>query len=70
MCDAGSRVLSFSGPPVEGIFPLELTWLLTLFPKAISDEGINRGLVCANMHSITYFQKILTFMSLAGECRQ
>ena len=33
---------------VEGIFPLELTWVQTPFPpKTPSDESINRGLVCA-----------------------
>ena len=50
--------------PVEGIFPLELTWILTLFPKkALSDESINRGLVYAHMHSIARTQKILKLMS-------
>ena len=39
--------------PVEGIFPLELTWVQTPFPpKTPSDESINRGLVCAHMHFI------------------
>ena len=32
-------------------------------PKTLSDESINRGLVCAHMHFITRTQKILTFMS-------
>ena len=27
--------------PVEGIFPLELTWVLTPFPRALSDESVN-----------------------------
>ena len=50
--------------PVEGIFPLELTWVRTPFPpKAPSDESINGGLVCAHMHFIARTQKILTFMS-------
>ena len=26
---------------VEGIFPMELTRVLTLFPKTLSDESIN-----------------------------
>ena len=39
-------------------------------PKTPSDESINRGLVCAHMHFIARTQKILTFMSLTGECRQ
>ena len=43
----------------EGIFPLELTWVQTPFPKTPSDESINRGLVCANMHFIALTQKIL-----------
>ena len=39
-------------------------------PKTLSDESINRGLVCAHMHFIAQTQKILTFMSQTGECRQ
>ena len=31
-------------------------------PKTLSDESIDRGLVCAYMHSITQTLKILTFM--------
>ena len=31
--------------------------------KTLSDESINRGLVCAHMHSTARSQKILTFMS-------
>ena len=38
--------------------------------KTLSDESINRGLVCAHMHIIPRTQKILTFMSQTGECRQ
>ena len=38
--------------------------------KTHSDESINRGLVCAHMHFIARTQKILTFMSETGECRQ
>ena len=60
--DAASRVRPSSEPPLEGIFPLALTWALTLFPKAISDESINQGLVCAHMHSIARTQKVLTPM--------
>ena len=48
---------------VEGIFPLELTCVLIPFPKTLSDESTNRGLVCAQTHSIARTQKILTFMS-------
>ena len=47
-------------PPVEGIFPLELTWVLTPFFKTLLDDSINRGLVCAQMHSMA---RILIFMS-------
>ena len=47
---------------VEGIFPLELTWVQAPFPQT-PDESINRGLVCAHMHFIARTQKILTFMS-------
>ena len=32
-------------------------------PKTLSDESINRGLVCAHMHFIARTQNILTFMS-------
>ena len=39
-------------------------------PKTLSDDSINRGLVCAHMHFIARTQKILTFMSWTGECRQ
>ena len=49
--------------PVEEIFSLELTWVLTPFHPNSSDEGINRGLVCAHVHSIARTQKILTSMS-------
>ena len=38
--------------------------------KTLSDESIDRGLVCAHMHFIAQTQKILTFMSWTGECRQ
>ena len=57
---------------IEGIFPLELIWVLTPFPlkKTLTDESIDRGLVCAHMHSIAWIQKILTFMSQTGECQQ
>ena len=39
-------------------------------PKTPLDESVNRGLVCAHMHFIARTQKILTFMSYAGECWQ
>ena len=35
--------------------------------KTISDEGINRGLVFAHIHSLARTQKILTFVSNAGK---
>ena len=60
----GGSILFWGNFPVEGVFPLELTWLQTPFPqKTLSDESINRGLVCAHMHFIARTQKILTFMS-------
>ena len=59
---AGS-ILLWRNFPVEWIFPLELTWAQTPFPQTLSDESINRGLVCAHMHFIAQTQKILTFMS-------
>ena len=49
--------------PDEGVFSFKLTWVLTTFPANLSDESINRGLVCAHMHSIARTQKMLTFMS-------
>ena len=52
----------------SGFFPLELAWVLTLFP--IRWEYIHRGLVCAHMHSIAQTKRILTFMSQTSECRQ
>ena len=57
-------------PPVEGMFPLESAWVLTPFHKTLSDKSINRGLVCAHMHSITQTPKILTFKASMGECQQ
>ena len=39
-------------------------------PKTLSDESINRDLVCAYMHFIAWTQKILMFKSLMGECRK
>ena len=54
LCDLASWVRSSPEPLVEGIFPLEVTWVLL-------DESINRGLLCALMHSIVRTQKILTF---------
>ena len=54
---AGS-ILLWGNLPVEGIFPLELTWVQTPFPlKTLSDESINRGLVCAHMHFIARTQR-------------
>ena len=49
--------------PIEGILPFELTSVLAPFSKTHLDEGINRGLVSAHMHSILWTQKMLTFMS-------
>ena len=41
LCDAASQVQTSSEPPGEEIFPLELTWVLTQFPKTLSDESKN-----------------------------
>ena len=57
------RVRTSCEPVAEGIFPLELAWVLTPFFNALSDESVNPGLVCAHMHSIVRTQKILSFMS-------
>ena len=59
---AGS-ILLWGNFLVEGIFPLELTWVQTPVPQKLQDESINGGLVCAHMHFIARTQKILTFMS-------
>ena len=68
--DVASRIPPFSEPPVDAIFPLELTWVLTPFSKTLSDKSINRVLVCAHMNSVARIQKTLSFMSCTGECRQ
>ena len=57
--------------------PLSLRYMVSDFistasphPQTLSDESINRGLVCAHVHSIARTQKILTFMPQPSECRQ
>ena len=51
----------FSG---RGDFPLGVNLGSNSIPKkTLSDESVNRGLVCAHMHFIARTQKILTFMS-------
>ena len=60
---AGS-ILLWGHFPVEGIFSLGVNMgSNSIPPKTLSDESINRGLVCAHMHFIAWTQKILTFMS-------
>ena len=60
---AGS-ILLWGHFPVEGIFSLGVNMgSNSIPPKTLSDESINRGLVCAHMHFIARTQKILTFMS-------
>ena len=50
--------------PVEGDFSLGVNMGSNSIPqKTLSDESINRGLVCAHMHFIARTQKILTFMA-------
>ena len=56
-------ILLWGNFPVEGIFPLSNMGSNSIPPKALSDESINRGLVCAHMHFIARTQKILTLMS-------
>ena len=52
---------TFSG---RGDFPLGVNMgSNSISPKTLSDESINRGLVCAHMRFIARTQKILTFMS-------
>ena len=52
---------AFSG---RGDFSLGVNMGSNSIPtKTLSDESINRGLVCAHMHFIARTQKILTFMS-------
>ena len=41
-----------------------------LFPIDSLGESVNRGLVCAHIHSTAQTQKIMTFKSLMGECRK
>ena len=53
---------------VDGIFTLELTWVLTPLATTPSDKSINQGPVCAHMHAQA--QKILIFMSWTGECKK
>ena len=54
---AGS-ILLWGHFPVEGIFPLELTWVQTPFPKkTLSDESTYRGLVCARVHFIARLKR-------------
>ena len=61
---AGSTLL-WGHLPVEGDFSLGVNMgSNSIPPKTLSDESINRGLVCAHMHDfIARTQKILTFMS-------
>ena len=55
-----SWVRSFSEPPVGGIFPLELTWVLTPFPKNYFGWKYKpRSSLCTH----AFHQQILTFMS-------
>ena len=67
-----SRVRSSSGDIFgRGDFSLGVNMGSNSIPqKTPSDESINRGLVCVYMHFIARIQKILTFMSWTGECRQ
>ena len=59
---------TFSG---RGDFSLGVNMGSNSIPqKTPSDESINRGLVCAHIHFNARTQKILTFMSWTGECRQ
>ena len=60
---AASRVRACCEPLVEDIIALGLAWVLTSCPKTLLDESINRGLVCVHIHSITWTQKVLAFMS-------
>ena len=59
---AGS-ILLWGHFPVEGIFLGVNMGSNSIPPKTLSDESVNRGLVCAHMHFIARTQKILTFMS-------
>ena len=59
MRDATLQVRSSSEPPVKGIFPLELTLVLTLLPKTRLDEPRSR--LCPHVFHRTD-SKDLTFM--------
>ena len=66
-----TQVPSSSESLAEGIFPLEITRVLTKKKNpTLSDESINRGLACVHMYSIARTKKILSFMSWMTECRQ
>ena len=56
--------------PAEAIFPLVLTYFLTQLPTTLLDDSMNRGLVCACMHSTAQTPKIRIFMSWTGEWQQ
>ena len=52
-----------------GFFPLSYGfWLHS--KKPVGDESINLGPVCAHMHSVSWAQKTLTFMSTMVKCQQ
>ena len=44
--------------------------VVTPLPTTLSDESINRSVICARKQSIARTQKILTFTSLSGESWQ
>ena len=62
LLDAASWVRSSSGENVSGgeDFPFGVNIGSDAIPHK---ESVNRGLVCAHVHSISRTQKILTFMS-------
>ena len=49
--------------PVERIFHLEFTKILTTLPTTFSDESTYPGLHCAHVQSVAWAQKVLTSMS-------
>ena len=65
-----SWIQTSSQSQVEGTFSLGVDMGSDSIPPKLSDEIINRGLVCAHMHFMARTQKFWTFMSLMGECWQ
>ena len=60
--DTASMVNLPRGRTAE-VFSSELAQVLNPLPVTLSGESINRGLVCACVHTIARTEKLLTFIS-------